>query len=247
MSNNVGGTASGSGLPPRPVLWRKPPKGRVLAFAPHPDDEVAGPGGTLARHAQQGDAVRVIVSTDGSNGDPDGTVSRAEIAAIRQRESRAGLAILGIDDAQYWPIPDGHTPSEADLENGVQLAMAAITDYRPDVIYLPWERDGHPDHHALYVVVTRAIDRLDGDYLALGYEVWNTMIPDVIVETTQTADLKRRAMLAHESQIQYVQFDQCLGGLSTYRAMTHLHGRGHGEALCRIRGTLPAELADPDA
>jgi LmbE family N-acetylglucosaminyl deacetylase len=236
-----------TGLPARPVLWRNPPKGRVLAFAPHPDDEVAGPGGILARHVQQGDSVRVIVSTDGSNGDPDGLDARTEIATTRQRESRAGLAILGIDDAHYWGIPDGHQPSDVDLDNGVAMAVAAIRDYAPSIIYLPWQQDGHPDHHALYVVVTRALDQLDGDYLALGYEVWNAMIPDVIVETTLTAELKRRAMLAHASQIQYVQFDLCLSGLSAYRSMVHLHGRGHGEALCLIRGTLPAELADPNA
>jgi len=236
-----------NGLPARPVLWRNPPKGRVLLFAPHPDDEVAGPGGILARHVQQGDPVRVVISTDGSNGDPDGSADRAEIAATRQRESRAGLAILGIDDAHYWDIPDGHQPSEADLENGVQMAIKAIRDYAPAIIYLPWQRDGHPDHHALHVVITRALDRLDEDYLALGYEVWNAMIPDVIVETTQTADLKRRAMLAHASQIQYVQFDLCLSGLGAYRSMVHLKGRGHGEALCLVRGTLPANLADPDA
>jgi len=234
-------------LPARPVLWRSPPKGRVLAFAPHPDDEVAGPGGILARHVQQGDPVRVVVSTDGSNGDPDGRIDRAEIAETRQRESRAGLAILGIEDAHYWDIPDGHQPSEADLDNGVQLAMQAIGDYAPTIIYLPWQSDGHPDHHALHVVITRALDQLGGDVLALGYEVWNAMIPDVIVETTQTAELKRRAMLAHASQIQYVQFDACLLGLSAYRSMVHLKGRGHGEALCLVRGTLPAELADPDA
>ncbi|MFK7743149.1 MAG: PIG-L deacetylase family protein, partial [Planctomycetota bacterium] len=60
------------GQPARPVLWRKPPHGRVLVFAPHPDDEVAGPGGILALHQQNGDAVRVVVTTDGTNGDPDG-------------------------------------------------------------------------------------------------------------------------------------------------------------------------------
>jgi N-acetylglucosamine malate deacetylase 1 len=238
---------SPNGLPPRPALWRAPPKGRVLAFAPHPDDEVAGPGGILARHVQQGDPVRVVVTTDGSNGDPDGEVDRGEIAKTRQRESRAGLAILGIDDAHYWDIPDGHQPTEADLDNAVQLALHAIREFAPSVIYLPWQSDGHPDHHALHVVITRALDQLDEDYLALGYEVWNAMIPDVIVETTQTADLKRRAMLAHESQIHYVQFDLCLLGLSAYRSMVHLRGRGHGEALCLIRGTLPPDLADPSA
>ena len=236
-----------SGLPARPVLWRTPPAGRVLAFAPHPDDEVAGPGGILGRHQQQADHVRVIVTTDGTNGDPDGHAEQTEVAALRRQESRAGLAILGIDDVHYWGFPDGHVLSETDLQRATALAAAAITEFAPDVVYMPWEKDGHPDHHALFVVVTRALEQLDSDCLALGYEVWNAMIPDVIVDTTQTAELKRQAMLAHKSQIQYVQFDRCLAGLSAYRAMVHMRGKGDGEALCLVRGKLPAELADPDA
>ena len=53
--------------------------------------------------------------------------------------------------------------------------------------------------------------------------------------------------LAHESQIDYVQYDHCLAGLNAYRSLVHLRGKGYGEALCLVRGTLPAELADPDA
>ena len=236
-----------SGLPARPVLWRSPPAGRILAFAPHPDDEVAGPGGILGRHQQQGDHVRVIVTTDGTNGDPDGHAEPTEVAALRRQESRAGLAILGIADVHYWDFPDGHILSESDLQRATKLAADAISEFAPDVVYMPWEKDGHPDHHALFIVVTRALEQLGSGCLALGYEVWNAMIPDVIVDTTQTAELKRQAMLAHKSQIQYVQFDRCLAGLSAYRAMVHMHGTGDGEALCLIRGKLPAELADPDA
>jgi N-acetylglucosamine malate deacetylase 1 len=245
-----------SSLPARPVLWRKPPSGRILVFAPHPDDEIAGPGGILARHQQLGDQVRVIVTTDGTNGDPDGQRTAEEISALRRRESRAGLAVLGIEDVHYWGFPDGQVLTEADLQKGTALAQDAIADFAPDVVYMPWENDGHPDHHALYVVVTRAIEQLQSlpsaapiarKLLALGYEVWNTMIPDVIVDTTETAELKRQAMLAHASQIQYVQFDRCLLGLSAYRAMVHMKGRGHGEALCLVHGTLPAELADRNA
>lgn len=241
-----------SALPKRPALWRNPPRGRVLAFAPHPDDEVAGPGGILMRHSTQGDPVRVIVTTDGTNGDPDGHVDAAELGALRRQESRAGLALLGISDALYWGLPDGQVLSESDLQLGVTLAMAAIRDYAPDVIYLPWELDGHPDHHALHLVVTRAIDQLQQDgalpqLLALGYEVWNAMIPDVIVETTAAAEQKRLAMLAHASQMRYVEFDRCLLGLSAYRAMVHLRGHGYGEALCLVRGTLPEALSDRDA
>ena len=77
--------------PPEPEWLRDVPRGRVLAFAPHPDDEVAGPGGCLALHARAGDPVRVVVALP---------VSRAYLDAHRRfapaaREAyRARLAEL---------------------------------------------------------------------------------------------------------------------------------------------------------
>jgi LmbE family N-acetylglucosaminyl deacetylase len=236
-----------SALPPRPALWRELPRGRVMAFAPHPDDEAAGPGGTLALHALQGDPVRVVVSTDGTNGDPDGRYQPGEYAELRRRESRAGLRELGLDAVEYWGFPDGFELSENDLSMATQKALAAMQQFAPDVVYLPWSRDGHPDHHALHVVVTRALDQLGRDVLALGYEVWNAMIPDVIVDITATAERKRRALQAHASQTDYVQIDHTLLGLAAYRSQVHLQGRGYAEAFERVRGTLPAGLADPEA
>jgi LmbE family N-acetylglucosaminyl deacetylase len=230
--------------PDAPKLWRRVPAGRVLAFAPHPDDEAAGPGGVLALHRAQGDPVRVVVATDGVGGDPDRRFAAADYAAMRRAESRAGLVHLGVDDVQFWGFPDGHVLSEVDLEHGTALALAALAAFRPDVVYLPWEHDGHTDHHALHVVVTRALDRAAFAGLALGYEVWNAMVPDVIVDTTAVFAQKRAAMRAHASQLAYTQYDHALGGLSAYRSLQHLHGRGYGEALRCVRGTLPAALAD---
>ena len=232
-------------LPPAPTLWKRVPKGRVLAFAPHPDDEVAGPGGVLAMHAAQGDAVRVVVATDGISGDPDHRFDPAAYAVMRRDESRAGLRLLGIGDAMFWGFPDGHVLSETDLENATRLAMAAITTWQPATVYLPWELDGHSDHHNLHVVVVRALERCAFAGLALGYEIWNAMIPDVIVETTAMFAKKQAAMLAHQSQIAYTQYDHCLGGLSAYRSLQHLRGRGYGEAFRLVRGVLPAALAEP--
>jgi LmbE family N-acetylglucosaminyl deacetylase len=228
-----------SALPPQPALWRDVPRGRVLAFAPHPDDEVAGPGATLARHAMQGDPVRVIVSTDGTNGDPDDRHAPADYAALRREESRAGLRELGLDDVVYWGFPDGFELSDSDLAQGVDMAKAALQEFAPDLVYLPWELDGHPDHHALHVVVTRALDALGLDVPALGYEVWNAMIPDVIVDVTATAERKRRALRAHASQLAYVKIDATLLGLAAYRSQVHLRGEGYGEAFQLVRGALP--------
>jgi LmbE family N-acetylglucosaminyl deacetylase len=233
-------------LPPAPKLWKRVPPGRVLAFAPHPDDEVAGPGGVLAMHAAQGDPVRVVIATDGVSGDPDHRFDAAKYTAMRRAESRAGLTLLGVSDVQFWGFPDGHVLSETDLENGARLALAALEQFRPDVVYLPWEHDGHTDHLALHVVVTRALDRASFRGVALGYEVWNAMVPDVIVETTGVFAKKKAAMLAHASQIAYTQYDHSLGGLSAYRSLQHLRGKGYGEAFRCVRGVLPASLAEPN-
>jgi LmbE family N-acetylglucosaminyl deacetylase len=232
-------------LPPIPQLWKRVPKGRVLVFAPHPDDEVAGPGGVLAMHAAQRDAVRVVVATDGANGDPERRFAAAGYTARRRAESRAGLRHVGVDDVQFWGFPDSQVLSEVDRGNVARLATEALAAFTPDVVYLPWEFDGHSDHRELHLAVTRALASRAFAGLALGYEVWNAMLPDVIVDTTAVFAQKRAAMLAHETQVTYTQYDHSLGGLSAYRSLQHLHGRGYGEAFRLVRGTLPPALAEP--
>lgn len=225
--------------PPEPVSWRAVPHGRVLVFAPHPDDEVAGPGGVLALHRAAGDPVRVVVATDGLAGDPEHRFEAATYAARRRGESTRGLSELGVDDVVFWGFPDSCVLSPSDLERGVLAAADELRRYRPDLVYLPWQHEGHPDHHALHTIVVHALDRGAFTGTALGYEVWNAMIPDLIVDVTAVTDQKRRAMLAHESQLAYVQYDHALLGLSAYRSLVHLRGRGYGEAFCVVRGTLP--------
>jgi LmbE family N-acetylglucosaminyl deacetylase len=147
--------------PPQNPSWHLDvPHGRILVFAPHPDDEIAGPGGCLALHRRANDMVRVIVVSSGTAGDPDARFDAATYAELRRSESRAGLRELGVDDAVYWGLPDNCVLSEQDLELGRQLAANAIAEFRPDVIYLPWEREGHPDHHALYLIVLAAMQRV---------------------------------------------------------------------------------------
>ncbi len=227
-----------SARPQLPAHWTDVPHGRVLVFAPHPDDEIAGPGGALALHARAGDAVRVVVTTDGTSGDPERRYAPEAYAALRRGETRAGLRELGLGDAAFWGFPDSCELSEADLERGAQLALAELTQFRPDVVYLPWQRDGHPDHHALHVVVTRALDRAAFAGLALGYEVWNAMVPDLVVDTTPVMPQKVRAMLAHASQTAYTQYDHSIAGLNAYRSLQHQHGRGYAEAFVVVRGTI---------
>jgi LmbE family N-acetylglucosaminyl deacetylase len=220
---------------PEPAAWQDVPRGRVLAFAPHPDDEVAGPGGCLALHRAAGDPVRVVVATTGAAGDPERRHDPAAYVQLRQQESRAGCGELGVDDLVFWGMPDNMVHSPSDVELGTQLAARELQATQPDLVYLPWAREGHPDHHALHVVVLAALRRVGFAGRAFGYEVWNAMVPDFVVDISRVADRKRRAIRAHRSQLAYTDFEHTILGLNAYRSMVHQRGVGFAEGLCALR------------
>src|SRR5262245_56829881 len=89
-------------VPAQPTPLAAPARARVLCFAPHPDDEAVGPGGTLCLHARQRDPVRVVIATDGVAGDPERRFPELGYAERRRAESRAGMARLGVHDLVFW-------------------------------------------------------------------------------------------------------------------------------------------------
>ena len=226
-------------VPRAPHPLKAVPAGPALAFAPHPDDEIAGPGGALALHRLAGDAVAVVVATDGKAGDPDGRYDPLTYPQRRRDESRRGLAELGVHDVAFWGFPDSCQLSAKDLELATQHAVRALQAARPRVVYVPWALEGHPDHHALHHTVVQALDRVGFDGLALGYEVWNAMLPDLVLDVTSVIEQKQKAMLCYESQTAYVAYDHCVRGLNAYRSLVHGRGRGYWEAYCVVRGTVP--------
>ncbi|MGA2440687.1 MAG: bacillithiol biosynthesis deacetylase BshB1 [Tepidisphaeraceae bacterium] len=111
-----------------------------LVIGPHPDDQELGMGGTIARLVEQGHRVHLVDMTSGEPtplGSPE----------IRQRESAAAAKILGVQRTQLGLVNRQVT---LDLSSRHKLA-AVIRVHRPDVLFLPYPVDAHPDH----VAVTR--------------------------------------------------------------------------------------------
>lgn len=124
-----------------PTTWP-----RVVAVAPHPDDEVLGVGALLARLAAAGHAVSVVAVTDGDGADPQAdAATRAALADRRVRESRLAGALLGLPVAERLRIPDGHVAAhEAVLVEQLAARLGPGT-----VCLATWDGDGHPDHEAV--------------------------------------------------------------------------------------------------
>ncbi len=128
----------------------------VLVLAPHPDDEVIGPGGTIRRHQLAARAITVAILTDGRWGgyNADGTLVQR-----RKDESRRAAEIIGTPPPLFFDAPDGNLEETPEL-----LARIAplFTERKPKYVYLPALTDGHPDHWSTNCVLQRAIGKIAG-------------------------------------------------------------------------------------
>lgn len=60
---------------------------RILVFSPHPDDDIIGCVGSIAKHIQQGDQVSIIYMTSGEAGSLESKPE--ELIQIREEEASA--------------------------------------------------------------------------------------------------------------------------------------------------------------
>src|SRR6266571_639593 len=115
---------------------------RLLAIGAHPDDLEILSGGTLARFAARGDAVTMLVMTDGSAGHAE--IPAGELAALREREARAAAAVIGAEFV-WLGLPDEFVFND---EPTRRRLLDAIRAARPDLILTHDPDDYHPDHRA---------------------------------------------------------------------------------------------------
>jgi LmbE family N-acetylglucosaminyl deacetylase len=133
------------------------PAPRLLVAFAHPDDETIGAGGVLRR---LGDA-RLVCVTDGAPhrrewwGDPS-LNSREEYAALRRRELRAALAVVGIGAERVCGFGVADQEASAHLAHIARRMAGEIAAAQPDAVLAPAYEGGHPDHDAVAFAVHAA-------------------------------------------------------------------------------------------
>lgn len=211
---------------------------KVLVIAPHPDDEVLGCGGVIARHADEGDEVHVLVV---SRGIPEIFPPR-EIEHTRD-ELREAHRVLGVSGALFldFPAPRLDTIPTHELADAISRVIEAI---KPVVVHLPHGGDIHADHRAVYLAGLVAARPINGCsvksvlcYETLSETEWATprgdaaFTPTVFVDITYYLEAKVRAL-------------SCMG--SQMKPPPHPRSLDVVEALARFRGGtagLPAAEA----
>jgi LmbE family N-acetylglucosaminyl deacetylase len=134
-------------------------QGVVLIAVPHMDDEVLACGGTIAKLPEK-ERIHLIYATDGMKAPEPilpwcDTVS-PELGAIRRRESKTAMMLLGVPEGNVYflNLPEGRL--ERNQEQLFLLMSELIGRIKPHHILLPFRYDRHRDHVALNRVVTAA-------------------------------------------------------------------------------------------
>ncbi|WP_163505808.1 PIG-L deacetylase family protein [Fodinicola acaciae] len=180
----------------------------VAVLAAHPDDELLGPGGTLALWVRRGDDVHAIIVADGAT-------SRYEhgMASVLAKSSRRAGDVLGLSSVRDLALPDQRLDA-IPLIDVTQRIEAVVDELRPDIVLTHFPQDVNADH----CVVARATWTACRPYVLprlKRFAVFETpsstewawpadaaaFAPTVFVDISETLEDKLAAMECYESEL----------------------------------------------
>jgi len=181
---------------------------RVMVVAPHPDDEVLGVGGTIAKFSAQGAEVFVLVVSGHlpplySREAYDQTVS----------EARSVFELLCVSQSEFLEIPATMIDDQPLHEVNGKISKI-VNEFSPHVVFCPYP-DRHIDHRLVFdsvMIATRPVGvgrdiEIVATYETLSETHWNAphiepnFTPNWVVDITKQIDNKLDAMQCYKSQI----------------------------------------------
>ena len=186
--------------------------GKVLVFAPHPDDETIGCGGTLALLRHNDCTIKVVFVTDGGGAGslPEGSI------AIRQQEAKAALTTLGLQDWLFLDEPDGSFRSHPKFE---QQALEIMQQFQPDWLFLPSVFDYPRDYVAIRQTLFNLWQLHKTAKRLFFYEIWSPVPATHVVDISSVIDLKQQAISHYQLPLAHCDYLSASMGLSRYRGL----------------------------
>jgi N-acetylglucosamine malate deacetylase 1 len=218
--------------------------GAILVVAAHPDDEILGCGGTMARLSRIGRPVHVVLLADGeSSREPSPERLPPEFLAARNASATVACGILGCASVAVEGLADNRLDS-LPLLDVVKLIETFIERIKPTTLFTHHPGDVNIDHRVVHEAVLAAARPQPGHCVRDLYffEVpssteWRTpgsgpaFQPNCFVDIGDTLDLKLRALQAYPAEL---------------REFPHPRSLRAVEALARWRGAT-AGLAAAEA
>lgn len=212
---------------------------RILAIAPHPDDETLGCGGTLLKHQANGDSISWLIVTRGH--EPQWPASLLE---EKEQEIAAVTQAYGFDQVFRGDLPTIKLDS-LPLGQVMDAIGKAVAEAKPEVVYLNHSGDVHSDHRVIYEATMSVLKpfytQRHGVKRVLSYEVQSstdamppsltrTFVPNVYSDVSKHIERKLEIMSLFKTELQEYPLPRSLDSM---------------RALARYRGsTIGTEFAE---
>lgn len=216
---------------------------KVLVVAAHMDDEVLGAGGTMAKHAGQGDEVHVCIACHRVYEHRfDAETNAQERAAVL-----AAAAVLRCKETHFFGLRDELLDER--LQDIIVPLEALLTRLEPEVVYVTHRGDVNQDHRAVFqatLVACRSIARPKVRRL-LSYETLSSteqappfpeyaFQPSVFVNIADHLATKLEAMRQYERELREFPHPRSLRGVEVLARMRGMQaGYEAAEAFALVR------------
>lgn len=176
-----------------PPEIRDYPVGKILVIAPHQDDGIIGAGGSLLK-AMKNDKkfnVQCVYITNGSHKNDN------RLVQIRAKEAKIVWSTFGVK-----PIFLGLKSHSFALDNNsINILGKVITDFGPDVIFLPFFLDPRDDHRKSCQLFFEVGKKKNLKQIEVwSYQVTSILSPNVVVDITNEFKAKKKLNELWKSQ-----------------------------------------------
>lgn len=184
-----------------------------LVIAAHPDDEVLGCGGTIARLAREGHDVYIAILGEGITS-RYARREQADKSLVKTLHSRSlkVAELLGAKDVLIYNLPDNRFDT-VPLLDIVKMIEEILRKVSPQIIYTQHGGDLNVDHQVVFRATLTAARPTTGSpvHTVYAYEVPSStewafaqfapaFRPNVFVDISTTLDTKIKAMQIYESE-----------------------------------------------
>lgn len=175
----------------------------VFVICAHSDDEIIGPGGTIAKLAKEGARVFTYIMSYGEL--TPAWIKHKYTIEVRSKEADKADKIVGGSGVTFFGLKEGKFMKEAEKKDVVKQLKAQIRKEKPTLIFTHIKEDPHKDHKDTLELVKRCVieSRHKPDVYSFG--IWNPLqvhrrAPHLVVDISDTFKKKMQALDVFKSQ-----------------------------------------------
>ena len=188
---------------------------KILVVAAHPDDEVLGCGGTMARLAMEGNDVYTLILGEGITArdmERDRINREKDLGELKNHIVKANK-LLGVKKTYTFDFPDNRfdTVPLLDIIKTIEEVKSAVS---PDIMFTHHHGDLNVDHSITFKAALTACRPIKGESVkeVYSFEIpssteWNApssityFMPDYFVDISKSIETKINALKEYKSEL----------------------------------------------